>query len=110
MILKGVDRYSNQKSNTSESKSVSDSSQESNGENTYPCKGELLIIRRLLNNQPSVEDITQRENIFYTRCNVLKNVCSLIIDSGSCCNCCNTRLVEKLNLTMLPHPKPYKLH
>jgi len=25
-------------------------------------------------------------------------------------NCCSTRLVDKLSLTVLPHPKPYKLH
>ena len=31
------------------------------------------------------------------------------MDSGSCCNCCSTRLVEKLGLTIKPHPKPYKL-
>ena len=30
--------------------------------------------------------------------------------SGSCCNCCSTRLVDKLALTIIPHPKPYKLH
>nr|KYP49516.1 hypothetical protein KK1_028711 [Cajanus cajan]KYP49520.1 hypothetical protein KK1_028716 [Cajanus cajan] len=32
------------------------------------------------------------------------------MDSGSCCNCCSTRLVEKLDLTLIPHPKPYQLH
>jgi len=68
------------------------------------------MIRRLLNNQPSLPLNDQRENIFHTRCEVLNNTCSLIIDSGSFCNCCSTRLVEKLNLTLLPHPKPYKLH
>jgi len=30
------------------------------------------------------------------------------MDSGSCFNCCSTRLVEKLALTILPHPQPYK--
>jgi len=40
----------------------------------------------------------------------LENNCSLIVDSGSCCNYYNTRLVDKLSLTILPHPKPYKLH
>ena len=68
------------------------------------------MIRRLLNNKPSIPLNDQRENIFHTRCEVLKNICSSIIDSGSCCNCCSTRLVEKLNLTLLPHPKSYKLH
>nr|KYP49388.1 hypothetical protein KK1_028826 [Cajanus cajan] len=67
------------------------------------------MIRRLLNNQPS-ETISQRENIFHTRCKVLNSACSLIVDSGSWCNCCSTMLVEKLGLTTNPHPKPYQLH
>ena len=40
----------------------------------------------------------------------MKNTCSFIIDNGSCCNCCSTRLAERLNLTLIPHPKPYKFH
>ena len=32
-----------------------------------------------------------------------------MVDSGSCCNCCSTRLVSKLSLAITPHPKPYKL-
>ena len=57
------------------------------------------MIRRTLNNHPSTSIETQRENIFHTRCNVLENICSLIVDSGSSCNCCSARMVEK----------PYKL-
>ena len=30
------------------------------------------------------------------------------MDNESCCSCCSTRLVSKLNLTIIPHPKPYK--
>ena len=30
----------------------------------------------------------------------------MIVDSGSCCS---SRLVDKLALTIVPHPKPYKL-
>ena len=63
----------------------------------------------ILHNQPSASIETQRENIFHTRCNVLENICSLIVDGGSCCNCCSTRLIEKLNLQVVPHPKPYNL-
>ena len=69
-----------------------------------------MIRRILLNNQPSSQALAQRENIFHTRYKILQNTCSLIVDSGSCCNCCNTRLVDKLFLIVLPHPKPYKLH
>jgi len=68
------------------------------------------MIRRLLSNQPSTPLNDQRENIFHTRYDVLKNTCFSIIDSGSCCNYCSKRLVEKLNLALIPHPKPYKLH
>jgi len=32
------------------------------------------------------------------------------MDNESCSNFCSTRVVEKLNVAMLPHPKPYKLH
>jgi len=75
----------------------------------YPCEGELMMIRRTLNNQPNMNQDTQRENIFHTRCKVFENVCSPIVDSGFCCNCCSIRMVEKQNLQVIPHPKPYKL-
>ena len=78
-------------------------------ERVNPLEGELLMIRRTLNNQPSASIETQRENIFRTRSNVLENICFLIVDSGSSCNCCSVRMVEKLNLQVVPHPKPYKL-
>ena len=80
-----------------------------NNERVYPLEGELMMIRRTLNNQTSVTIETQRENIFHTRCKVLENICSLIVDNGSCCNCCSARMVEKLSLQVVPHPKPYKL-
>uniref|UniRef100_A0A151UIM7 Transposon Ty3-I Gag-Pol polyprotein n=1 Tax=Cajanus cajan TaxID=3821 RepID=A0A151UIM7_CAJCA len=41
---------------------------------------------------------------------VSNNACSLIVESGSGCNCCSTRLVEKLSLTTSQHPKPYQLY
>nr|KYP48893.1 hypothetical protein KK1_029378 [Cajanus cajan] len=67
------------------------------------------MVRRLLENQYSDLDQSQRENLFLTRCKVLDNTCSLIVDSGSSCNCCSTRLDNKLALNTIPHPKPYKL-
>jgi len=108
MIIRGVGRYSSQDEN--ESESGSEESNESNIEDTHPCDGDLLMIRMILNNQPSPQALTQRENIFHTRCKILENTYSLIVDIGSCCNCCSTRLVDKLSLTVLPHLKPYKLH
>jgi len=109
IVLKGKDLYTSQEESSSSSDSDSSHSSDSK-ENSYPKEGNLLMIRRLLNNKSSFPLNDQRENIFHTRCEVLNNTCSLIIDSGSCCNCCSTRLVKKLNLTLLPHPKPYKLH
>nr|KYP32827.1 hypothetical protein KK1_046394 [Cajanus cajan] len=67
------------------------------------------MVRRLLRNQSSDLDQSQRENLFHTRCKVLENTCSLIVNSGSSCTCCSTRLLDKLALTTIPHPKPYKL-
>nr|KYP47743.1 hypothetical protein KK1_030575 [Cajanus cajan] len=69
-----------------------------------------MMIKRLLGSQPCSTLLSQRENIFHTRCLVSKRPCSLIVDSGSCSNCCSTRLVNKLALTTIPHPQPYKLH
>nr|KYP60032.1 Retrovirus-related Pol polyprotein from transposon 297 family [Cajanus cajan] len=112
MILRGHDTYSSQEETTTCSSSESEdetSEQENNVELTYAYEGELLMIRRLLNNQPS-GTLSQRENIFHTRCNVSNKTCSLIVDSGSWCNYCSTRLVEKLCLTTMPHHKPYQLH
>ena len=81
-----------------------------NIEEVYPYEeGDLLMLRRLLGSQSCDLTQTQRENIFHTRCKVLNKNCYLIVDSGSCCNCCSIRLVSKLSLTIISHPKPYKL-
>nr|KYP54067.1 hypothetical protein KK1_000234 [Cajanus cajan] len=112
MILRGQDIYSSQDEATTSSSSSEDkeeASEEETCEVTYPYNGELLMMRRVLNNQPS-DTQSQRENIFHTRCNISNKACSLIVDSGSWCNCCSTRMVEKLGLITTPHPKPYQLH
>nr|KYP48585.1 hypothetical protein KK1_029737 [Cajanus cajan] len=82
MIMRGHDIYSSQdEATTSSSNSGEEASdEEENVESTFSYEGEILMIRRLLNNQPSG---TQREKIFHTRCKVLNNACSLIVDSGS---------------------------
>ena len=105
MFLRGVDEYSSHDDETSRG----EEKEKENSERAYPCESELMMIQRSLNNQSSVNQETQRKNIFHTRCKVFENVCSLIMDSGSCCNCCSTRMVEKLNLQLIPHPKPYQL-
>jgi hypothetical protein len=71
--------------------------------------GDLLIARRVLNVQVKEEESNQRENLFHTRCFVNNKVCSVIIDEGRCTKVASTYLVEKLALTTLKHPLPYRL-
>jgi hypothetical protein len=71
--------------------------------------GELLVARRVLNVQVKEEESNQRENMFHTWCFVNNKVCSVIIDGRSCTNVASTYLVEKLALTTLKHPHPYRL-
>jgi hypothetical protein len=71
--------------------------------------GDLLVARRVLNVQVKEEESHQRENLFHTRCFVNNKVCSVIIDGGSFTNVASTYLVEKLALTTLKHPHPYRL-
>ncbi|RDX75898.1 hypothetical protein CR513_44186, partial [Mucuna pruriens] len=62
-------------------------------------EGDLLMVRweRMM---------TQRENVFHSRCNVVGQLCSIIIDGGININVASLRLVEKLKLPTLAHPKP----
>ncbi|RDY05032.1 hypothetical protein CR513_11174, partial [Mucuna pruriens] len=56
----------------------------------------------------SMETESQRENIFHTRCLMLGRVCSLIIDRESYVNVVSVRLVQKLALSTILYPIPYK--
>ncbi|KAH9763304.1 hypothetical protein KPL70_001120 [Citrus sinensis] len=76
----------------------------------YPIDGKLMVARRALNMQVKEDAEVQRDNIFHTRCHIKDKVCSMIIDGGSCTNVASTSLVGKLNLKILKHPRPYKLH
>jgi hypothetical protein len=76
----------------------------------YPVEGESLVARHALSAQVKEDDMKQqRENIFHTRCHINNNVCSMIIDGGSCTNMASTTLVENLNLPTLKQLRPYKL-
>jgi len=55
MILRGNDIYSSQ---DEESSSESEESFEDKGEDTYPCDGNLHMIRRILNSQPSPQQLS----------------------------------------------------
>ena len=58
LFLRGVDEYS------SCDDAPSRKEEEDNNERVYPYEGELMMIRRTLSNQTSVNLETQRENIF----------------------------------------------
>ncbi|GKV11634.1 hypothetical protein SLEP1_g22874 [Rubroshorea leprosula] len=75
----------------------------------YAVDGELLVTRRALNVQAKKDEEVQRDNIFHMRCHIKNKVGSVIIDGGNCTNVASTVLVEKLNLPMTKHPRPYKL-
>jgi len=74
-----------------------------------PNKGEMLLIRRALSGIASQHDMGQRDTIFHTWCTVKGKVCSLIIDGGSCANVAFKTFVEKLKLSVSPHPSPYTI-
>ena len=76
----------------------------------YSVEGESLVVRHALSVQVVGDEMEQqRENIFHTRCHIKNKVCHMIIDGGSCTNVASITLVEKLNLSTLKHPRPYKL-
>ena len=50
-----------------------------------------------------------RSTVFHTKCTSKDRVCLVFIDSGSFENCVSLEMVQKLDLNMDPHPKPYKL-
>ena len=75
---------------TSEFSSISSSnisSDNDSGCGTKCVDDGLMMCRRLLGIQCKDRDEIQKNNIFQTRCLVLGNVCSLIIDGGSCIMC-----------------------
>ncbi|PKI54890.1 hypothetical protein CRG98_024721 [Punica granatum] len=95
----------NEDSDTNDMPPLEDISEE---EYLAPDALTLVAMRALSLQTKGVEEV-QRENIFHTRCYVKDNVCSVIIDGGSCTNVASTTMVEKLELSMLKHPRPYKL-
>ncbi|XP_074288660.1 uncharacterized protein LOC141613814 [Silene latifolia] len=68
-----------------------------------------LVLRNLHTEAAQIEH-EQREQLFHSRCKVNSQICTLIIDSGSCTNVIAKDVVAKLKLPTKNHPKPYKLH
>ena len=83
---------------------------EDKDELTMPDHGTSLVVQRSLKiGAAASEENWLRSNVFHTRCTSKNRVCLVIIDSGSFENCVSFEMVQKLDLKMDPHPKPYKL-
>ena len=91
------------------SRHSSPSKPSSEHESESPLEEDLLVVRRLLGQVLQPFNESQRENIFHTRCLIQNNICSLIVDEGSCANVASTRVVYKIGLSTISHTKPYKL-
>ncbi|RDY07849.1 hypothetical protein CR513_07989, partial [Mucuna pruriens] len=77
---------------------------------TEPVDAVVLDTKHALSIQPKEDgDVESREHISHTRCLVQGKVCNMILDGGSCTNVASTILVEKINLQIAKHPRPYKL-
>ena len=96
-MVKERDDYTKSKK-SSHASSSSHSRASSENESESPLEGDLLVVRRLLGQVSQPFDESQRENIFHTRCLIQNNICSLIVDAGSCANVASTRVVDKLGL------------
>ncbi|XP_051149220.1 uncharacterized protein LOC127263941 [Andrographis paniculata] len=100
---------------------VTDDEGDVNGEQILECeestveeddeysKITVVTLRSLSTFQKEEPTQMQRENIFHCRCKIEGNICSMIIDNGSCTNVVSETLVKKLNLVTKPHPRPYRL-
>ena len=87
-----------------------ESDHEDKDELTMPDHGTSLVVQRSLKiGAAACEENWLRSNVFHTRCTSKDMVCLVIIDSGSFENCVSFEMVQKLDLMMDPHPKPYKL-
>ncbi|XP_074298776.1 uncharacterized protein LOC141629708 [Silene latifolia] len=70
---------------------------------------EVLVLQSLHTEAAHVEE-EQRERLFHSYCKVNNQICTLIVDSGSCTNVVSRDLVDNLKLPTKNHLKPYKLH
>ena len=69
----------------------------------------LSCVVRIIMGALAKEELDQRKNLFHARCKIQDNVCSLIIDSGSCTNVVSSSMVESMKIHTSKHPNPYKV-
>ena len=72
--------------------------------------GEYLMMKRVLVNlEEKVHEPTQMKSMFRTVCKSQGKCCKVGIESGSTNNLVSTKMVEKLGLSRMKHPTPYKV-
>ncbi|KAL2923133.1 Replication protein A 70 kDa DNA-binding subunit C, partial [Bienertia sinuspersici] len=76
---------------------------------TPEYKGHVLVLLCTLLSTPEEDFVTQRCNLFHSKCILKDKVCFFIIDSGSCTNVCALTLADSLQLPMRKDPHSYKL-
>jgi hypothetical protein len=65
---------------------------------------ESLIVKCVLSTQMERVEQNQRHPLFQTRCVIKERSCHMIVDGGSCNNLASSNMVDKLALTIKPHP------
>ncbi|XP_070056824.1 uncharacterized protein [Nicotiana tomentosiformis] len=90
------------------SEDVEEESESDDGECEEEDMKRYLVVRRLMS-ALAKEELDQMENLFHAKCKIMGDVCSMIIDNGSCAKVTSAYLVEKLNLPTMKRPTPYRL-
>jgi hypothetical protein len=63
----------------------------------------------LLTPEKEVENSVQMNRLFQTACKTKDWACKVIVDSGRTYNLVSTEMVEKLELSNIEHPSPYRV-
>ena len=75
-----------------------------------PDHGTSLVAQRSLKiGAVASEEDWLQSNVFHTRCTSKGKVFLVTVDSMSFDNCVSMNMVQKLDLKMIPHPRPYNL-
>ena len=73
-------------------------------------KNKSLFLKRVfLKAEKEENEPTQRNSLFRTVCKCKEKCCKVVIDSGSTDNLVSTEMVEKLGLSKMVHPTPYRV-
>ena len=80
------------------------------GKEEPPEVGESLLLKRvLLKAKKEENEPAQRKSLFKTVCKCKEKYCKIVIDSGRTDNLFSTEMVEKLGLSKMVHPTPYRV-